>query len=72
MGQYLELPPIFFSPHLQHVEVPGPGVEPVTQLWPASQQWPKRWILNHRATRELPKLPSKSFCSLKMSFVSIC
>lgn len=29
----------FFWLHLQHVEVPGPGIEPALHLWPAPQLW---------------------------------
>ena len=35
------------GPHLQHVEIPGPGIEPMPHLWPAPQlQWCQ--ILNPR------------------------
>ena len=33
----------FFWLHLQHVDVPGPGIEPVPQQWPKSLQW-QCWI----------------------------
>ena len=44
-------PPFFLWPHPWHVEVPGPGIEHVLQLQPASQLW-QGWILTlcHRET----------------------
>ena len=34
-----------FWPHPQHVEVPGPGMDPAPQQWPELEQW-QRLILN--------------------------
>ena len=41
---------VLFWPHLWHVEIPGPGIEPVPQQWPK----PLQWLLNQWASRELP------------------
>lgn len=38
---------IFLGPYPGHVEVPGPGIKPSLELWPASQLR-QHWILNPR------------------------
>ena len=39
--EYLQWVRLCFLPHLQHMEVPGPGMEPTPQWWltPKSLQW---------------------------------
>ena len=39
--------------HLWHAEVPGTGIEPVTQLQPQPQQW-QWWILNLLCHKRTP------------------
>ena len=44
-----------FRPHLWHVEIPRPGIEPVPQQWPKLLQW-QCWILNPLQHQRNPKL----------------
>ena len=41
-----------FFPHLQHMEVPGPGIEPKPQQWPKALQWQCQILnpLHHKRT----------------------
>ena len=44
---------MFFWPYLQHMEVPGPGIEPMPQKQPKPPRW-QHWLLNTPHQKRTP------------------